>query len=136
MKRKLLVAVPLLGVVALLAWLFRPKHESLGEAYVGERTITLWSSVAQVREQTGVLLYGDRVEVLSKADAQKLRLEAAVLKENPLVLQKIIADKLSDKVQIMMVPSDGKFFFTNDLVRGAMPAVAGAGNPAGSPPNQ
>ena len=52
MKRKLLVAVPLLCLVALLAWLFRPKHESLGEAYVGERSITLWSSVAQVREQT------------------------------------------------------------------------------------
>jgi hypothetical protein len=66
MKRKLLVAVPLLCLVALLAWLFRPKHESLGEAYVGERSITLWSSVAQVREQTGVLLYGDRVEVLAR----------------------------------------------------------------------
>jgi regulator of protease activity HflC (stomatin/prohibitin superfamily) len=62
----------------------------------------------------------DRVEVLSKADAQKLRLEAGVLKENPLVLQKIIADKLSDKVQIMMVPSDGKYFFANDLLRGAL----------------
>ena len=66
------------------------------------------------------LAEGDRVEVLSKADAQKLRLEAGVLKENPLVLQKIIADKLSDKVQIMMVPSDGKYFFANDLLRGAL----------------
>jgi len=65
------------------------------------------------------LAEGDRVEVLSKADAQKLRLEAGVLKENPLLLQKIIADKLSDKVQIMMVPSDGKYFFANDLLRGA-----------------
>jgi regulator of protease activity HflC (stomatin/prohibitin superfamily) len=66
------------------------------------------------------LAEGDRVEVLSKADAQKLRLEASVIKENPLVLQKIIADKLSDKVQIMMVPSDGKYFFANDLLRGAL----------------
>ena len=66
------------------------------------------------------LAEGDRVEVLSKADAQKLRLEAGVLKENPMVLQKIIADKLSDKVQIMMVPSDGKYFFANDLLRGAL----------------
>jgi hypothetical protein len=74
MKRKLLVAVPLLCLVALLAWLFRPKHESLGEAYVGERSITLWSSVAQVREQTGVLLYGDRVEVLARRnDSVKVR---------------------------------------------------------------
>ena len=66
MKRKLLVAVPLLCAVALLAWFFRPKHETLGEAYVGERSVTLWSSVAQVREQLGVLLYGDRVEVLAR----------------------------------------------------------------------
>ena len=46
MKRKLLVAVPLLCVVALLAWYFRPRHESLGAAYVSERTLTLLSSVA------------------------------------------------------------------------------------------
>ncbi len=64
---------------------------------------------------------GDRVEVLAKADAGKMRLEASVLKENPLLLQKIIADKLSDKVQVMMVPSDGKYFFTNDLMRSAAP---------------
>ena len=60
----------------------------------------------------------DRVEVLSKADADKMRLEAGVLKDSPLLLQKIIADKLSDKVQIMMVPSDGKFFFANDVLHG------------------
>jgi hypothetical protein len=79
MKRKLLVAVPLLCLVVLLAWLFRPKHESLGEAYVGERSITLWSSVAQVREQTGVLLYGDRVEVLARRnDSVKVRTAAGL----------------------------------------------------------
>jgi regulator of protease activity HflC (stomatin/prohibitin superfamily) len=71
----------------------------------------------------------DRVQVMSKAEADNMRLEAGVLKESPILLQKIIADKLSDKVQIMMVPSDGKFFFTNDMMRGALPAVAaGTGN--------
>jgi regulator of protease activity HflC (stomatin/prohibitin superfamily) len=65
----------------------------------------------------------DRVIVMSKADSDKLRLEAGVLKESPILLQKIIADKLSDKVQIMMVPSDGKFFFANDVLRGGMPSV-------------
>jgi len=64
----------------------------------------------------------DRVQVLSKADADRMRLEAGVLTETPLLLQKIIADKLSDKVQIMMVPSDGKFFFANDVLHGAPPA--------------
>jgi regulator of protease activity HflC (stomatin/prohibitin superfamily) len=68
----------------------------------------------------------DRVQLLSKADADKMHLEGAALKENPLLIQKIIAEKLSDKVQIMMVPSDGKFFFANDVLKGAMPsAVAG-----------
>src|SRR6266403_2111248 len=66
MKRKLLVAVPLLCLVALLAWIFRPKHESLSDAYISERSVTLWSSVAQVREQLGVLLYGDHVDVLAR----------------------------------------------------------------------
>jgi regulator of protease activity HflC (stomatin/prohibitin superfamily) len=68
----------------------------------------------------------DRVDGMSKADAAKMRLEAGVLNESPLLLQKIIADKLSDKVQIMMVPSDGKFFFANDVLHGAAPAAATA----------
>jgi len=66
----------------------------------------------------------DRVEVMSKADAENLRLQAGLLKESPILLQKIIADKLSDKVQIMMVPSDGKFFFANDVLHGAAVAPA------------
>jgi len=66
MKRKLLVAVPLLMVVALLAWIFRPKHESLGEAFVSESNVMLWNSVAEVRQQIGLLHYGDRVDVLSR----------------------------------------------------------------------
>ncbi|MBZ5626696.1 MAG: prohibitin family protein [Acidobacteriia bacterium] len=66
----------------------------------------------------------DRVQVMSKADTDNLRLEAGVLKESPILLQKIIADKLSDKVQIMMVPSDGKFFFANDVLRGGVPSAA------------
>lgn len=79
MKRKLLVAVPLLCLVALLAWFFRPKHESLGEAYVSERTVTLFSSIAQVREQVGVLYYGERVEVLAhRNDNAKVRTAAGV----------------------------------------------------------
>jgi regulator of protease activity HflC (stomatin/prohibitin superfamily) len=65
----------------------------------------------------------DRVQVMSKAEADNMRLEAGVLKESPILLQKIIADKLSDKVQIMMVPSDGKFFFANDVMRGGPPVV-------------
>jgi regulator of protease activity HflC (stomatin/prohibitin superfamily) len=61
---------------------------------------------------------------VASADAERMRLEAAVLKENPLLIQKIIAEKLSDKVQIMMVPNDGKFFFANDVLKGMQGVAA------------
>jgi hypothetical protein len=80
MKRKLLIAVPLLLIVAVVAWFFRPKHETLGEAYVGERTATLWSSVAQVREPLDTLHYGDRVDVVARRnDSIKVRTAAGEL---------------------------------------------------------
>src|SRR5262245_29406391 len=58
-----------------------------------------------------------RIHLLAEADAERLTSEARVLKDNPLLIQKIIAERLSDKVQIMMVPMDGKFFFTNDVLK-------------------
>ena len=60
----------------------------------------------------------DRIRVTAAADAERLQSEAAVLKENPLLINKIVAERLSDKLQIMMVPADGKFFFANDVLRG------------------
>ena len=39
------------------------------------------------------------------------------MKQNPLLINKIVAERLSDKLQIMMVPADGKFFFANDVLR-------------------
>jgi len=79
MKRKLLVAVPLLCLVALAAWFFRPKHETLGSAYISERTVTMFSSMAQVREQVGVLYYGERVDVLAhRNDYSKVRTASGV----------------------------------------------------------
>lgn len=73
-----------------------------------------------------------KVQLMSKADSERMRLEAAVLKDNPLLIQKIIAEKLSDKVQIMMVPNDGKFFFANDVLRGG----AGQALPVALPQGQ
>jgi len=61
---------------------------------------------------------GDRIRKVASADSERMKLEAEVLKQNPLLIQKIIAEKLSDKVQIMMVPNDGKFFFANDVLQG------------------
>jgi len=75
MKRKLLIAIPLLFAVAVAAWIFRPKHEALGEGYIGERSITLWSGVAQVREPLDALHYGDHVEIVARHnDSVKVRI--------------------------------------------------------------
>jgi regulator of protease activity HflC (stomatin/prohibitin superfamily) len=60
----------------------------------------------------------DRIRVTAVADAERLHGEAAILKDNPLLINKIVAERLSDKLQIMMVPADGKFFFANDVLKG------------------
>jgi hypothetical protein len=53
-------------VVLLLYWWLRPKHPSLGDAYVSEKSVTLWTSTAEVRQQVVTLHYGDRVTVLAQ----------------------------------------------------------------------
>ena len=67
----------------------------------------------------------NRIKVVAVADAERERSEAEVLKQSPLLINKIIAERLSDKIQVMMVPSDGKFFFANDVMKGfsSNPAV-------------
>lgn len=74
------------------------------------------------RKKLMTLADADRIRNVAAADAERLKLEADVLKQSPLLIQKIVAEKLSDKVQIMMVPSDGKFFFANDVLK-STPAV-------------
>jgi regulator of protease activity HflC (stomatin/prohibitin superfamily) len=59
----------------------------------------------------------ERIRVTAIADAERMKNEGAILKQNPLLINKIIAERLSDKLQIMMVPSDGKFFFANDVLK-------------------
>jgi regulator of protease activity HflC (stomatin/prohibitin superfamily) len=61
----------------------------------------------------------NRIRVTASADAERMKYEAAVLKQNPMLIQKIIAERLSDKLQIMMVPMDGKNFFASDVMRSA-----------------
>ena len=61
----------------------------------------------------------DTIRLTAAADAQRLQGEAAVLKENPMLIQKIIAERLSDKLQIIMVPTDGRNFFASDVLRSA-----------------
>ncbi len=63
----------------------------------------------------------NEIRITSQADAEKLQLEASALKVNPMLVQLTVAQRLSDRVQIMMVPTDGKFFFTNDVMKSRRP---------------
>jgi regulator of protease activity HflC (stomatin/prohibitin superfamily) len=68
----------------------------------------------------------NRIRVTAAADSERMKYEAAVLKQNPMLIQKIIAERLSDKLQIMMVPIDGKNFFASDVMRSAFQGGMGA----------
>ena len=77
----------------------------------------------------------ERIRVTAIADADRMQREGAILKQNPLLINKIVAERLSDKLQIMMVPADGKFFFANDVLRSmSMANHAGQAQDAGVDP--
>jgi regulator of protease activity HflC (stomatin/prohibitin superfamily) len=75
----------------------------------------------------------NRIRVTAAADSERMKFEAAVLKQNPMLIQKIIAERLSDKLQIMMVPMDGKNFFASDVLRSAFQSGNNAANNAPDP---
>jgi regulator of protease activity HflC (stomatin/prohibitin superfamily) len=68
----------------------------------------------------------NRIRVTAAADSERMKYEASVLKSNPMLIQKIIAERLSDKLQIMMVPMDGKNFFASDVMRSAFSGASSA----------
>ncbi|HWG21792.1 MAG TPA: SPFH domain-containing protein [Terracidiphilus sp.] len=58
-----------------------------------------------------------RIRLLAAANADRMKSEADLLNRSPLLINKIVAERLSDKIQVLMVPSDGKFFFANDVFK-------------------
>ena len=58
-----------------------------------------------------------RIKLIAAANAERMTSEAALLIKSPLLINKIVAERLSDKIQVVMVPSDGKFFFANDVFK-------------------
>jgi len=121
MKRKLLIAVPLLALVTLAAWMLRPRHETLGEAFVSEKAAPLLSGIAQVREQVGMLHYGERVDVVAKRnDYVKVRTNAGTvgwvesrLLMEPALWQRSI--KLLDQTRGMPVQARGRTKVSTNL---------------------
>jgi Bacterial SH3 domain len=121
MKRKLLIAVPLLCLVAFAAWMVRPRRESQGEAFVSEKIAPMLSGIAQVRQQVGTLHYGERVEVLSKRNEYvKVRTTAGAIGwvENhqlmdPALWQRSI--KLLEQIRNMPVQARGRTKVSTNL---------------------
>jgi regulator of protease activity HflC (stomatin/prohibitin superfamily) len=58
-----------------------------------------------------------RIKIVAEANADRMKSEADLLNKSPLLINKIVAERLSDKIQLVMVPSDGKFFFANDVFK-------------------
>jgi regulator of protease activity HflC (stomatin/prohibitin superfamily) len=63
----------------------------------------------------------NRIRIVAQADAERMKSEASLLKESPLLINKIVAERMSDKLQIMMVPSDAKIFFNDIMKSGVTP---------------
>src|SRR5437016_8815134 len=86
-------------------------------------------SKAEVERQKNLAdAEANRIRVTAAADAERMKYEASVLKQNPMLIQKIIAERLSDKLQIMMVPIDGKNFFATDVMRSAVSGLTAGRN--------
>jgi len=76
-----------------------------------------------------------RIRITSAAESERMKLESDVLRENPLLIQKIVAERLSDKMQIMMVPMDGRNFFANEIFRSAALPLLSPSDPTPAPEN-
>jgi regulator of protease activity HflC (stomatin/prohibitin superfamily) len=65
-----------------------------------------------------------RVEVTGKAASEQLARDASLISKNPLLIQKTLADKLSDKIQVIIAPPQVGGFFASGLL-GQQPAMPG-----------
>jgi regulator of protease activity HflC (stomatin/prohibitin superfamily) len=112
------------------------KEATIQDAEANAQAKLIDSKAEQQRRDLLAQAEADRVRLLAAAEAVKMSDEAALLNKSPLLIDKIIAEKLSDKIQLVMVPSDGKFFFANDVFKGfaagssATPQMNGNQSPA------
>lgn len=57
-----------------------------------------------------------RLEVTGKAASEQLARDSALIAANPLLIQKTLADKLSDKIQVVVAPPPREGFFAESLL--------------------
>lgn len=68
--RKWIIGTLIVLLVAGIYWRLRARPRSLGEAYVGEPSVTIWSTTAQVRQAITEVHWGFPVEVLRRSGGQ------------------------------------------------------------------
>jgi regulator of protease activity HflC (stomatin/prohibitin superfamily) len=110
------------------------KAEQQREELLAEAAAANKITNAKAEQQSEALLAqadADRIRVTAQAEGEQLQIEGNAIHQNPLLIQKIIAERLSDKIQIMMVPNDGKYFFANDALNSAL-TLAGTPAPKGN----
>jgi regulator of protease activity HflC (stomatin/prohibitin superfamily) len=71
-----------------------------------------------------------RIEVTGKANAEQMARDSALIARNPMLIQKILADKLSDKIQVIVAPPAAGGFFAGGLL-GAQAQVGHPGSAKG-----
>jgi len=96
------------------------RKESTIETAEGDAQAKIIDSKAEL-ERRNLLAEAEanRIKLVSAADAVRMTSEAELLNKSPLLINKIVAERLSDKIQVVMVPSDGKFFFASDVFKSA-----------------
>jgi regulator of protease activity HflC (stomatin/prohibitin superfamily) len=57
-----------------------------------------------------------RIEVTGKASSEQMARDSALIAKNPLLIQKTLADKLSDKIQVVVAPPSSDGFFASGLL--------------------
>jgi regulator of protease activity HflC (stomatin/prohibitin superfamily) len=57
-----------------------------------------------------------RIEVTGKAQSAQMARDSALIAKNPLLIQKTLADKLSDKIQVIVAPPAAGGFFAGGLI--------------------
>ena len=67
-----------------------------------------------------------RLDVTGKATTEQMAREAALIQKNPLLIQKTLADKLSDKIQVIIAPPQVGGFFASGLLGGGGASASGA----------
>ncbi len=67
-----------------------------------------------------------RVAQLSKVDAERMAREGVLLTQHPLLVRKALADKLSDKVQVIIAPPSVSGGFIGSGLLGTQPVAAAA----------